>query len=627
MIYLYLLFFLLNPALAFAIKFDKKIEETIFLSIIGKILILFLTGIIFNFTIGFYLILFLNIPLLIYNVYNIIQRKEILRKNFLTSGLLIFIAAYIFFIWVTYGRMAITWDEFSHWALNVKSMFYTNGFDFSDSSFVMAKSYLSGTSIFQYFVLKLNGEFVEHLLYFAFNITLFSMLIPVFKGFKSIKNISIYFLLLILLAFPLIFYNTYYITLYVDEALAIAFAYTLFMYFSNRDEGFSLFNFISIASGLLMLIFIKDFGLILALIACFIIVFDNAFIKNKFKFKSMIKNNYKAVLTIIPAISVLILWMLTVRSNGLSATPAGTGGVLPNILNFFGGNLTEFQIEVNQLFNSALFNRILTLSPTIIPVTYVVSLILMMIITYCLAEKSENNNEKIAYKTMMFWIIIGAIGYAFLLLISYITIFSEWEAVRLASYERYMSSFAMGGILLVLLLLIYKYSQSLKDFGKFILIIGISMLFFAKWDVIYFTSMAARERASKTIEIRTAYKDAEKYVKEFVGDNERIYILSIHDSGFHYFVLRYHFIPLQSSSSKGWSIGTPFGENDIWTKNVEVEEWAATLKENYDYVYILHVNDYFIEIYGSLFENAEMIENNTLFRIEKEDPIRLVLVK
>ena len=71
------------------------------------------------------------------------------------------------------------------------------------------------------------------------------------------------------------------------------------------------------------------------------------------------------------------------------------------------------------------------------------------------------------------------------------------------------------------------------------------------------------------------------------------------------------------------SMGERFGPNDtkiddIQFRNVSPGDWWSCLCSNYDYVAILTADDYFINTYGTLFEDDAEIADNTLFRVDSE---------
>ena len=127
----YILLFLLmiNSSTFYSIIFNKKIEQTLFLTVFSYIVILFIFGIFNVLSVGYYLILCLNAIALIFNIYKLIKNRD-LFKNILTPGLLFFTLTYLFILYISIGRQVSVGDEFSHWGTKVKNMYYLNTFQF-----------------------------------------------------------------------------------------------------------------------------------------------------------------------------------------------------------------------------------------------------------------------------------------------------------------------------------------------------------------------------------------------------------------------------------------------------------------------------------------------------------------
>ncbi len=61
------------------------------------------------------------------------------------------------------------------------------------------------------------------------------------------------------------------------------------------------------------------------------------------------------------------------------------------------------------------------------------------------------------------------------------------------------------------------------------------------------------------------------------------------------------------------------GEEILSTEQiVSCVDWGRQLK-NYQYVFLLHLNDVFAESYGSVFENPETIGDGTIYRVKQSN--------
>lgn len=613
--YVIILIILLNMSIAFSIYFDKRIEETLFLSILGIVLIIFLSGFVFNLLVGVYIIILLSSLLFIYNFICIYKKKKIIKENIFTPSFFFFIVFSIFLILLNFGRLFIVWDEFSHWALVVKNMFYLNTFGLGSDSTVLAKSYLSGTSLFQYFCVKLNGTYNESILYFAQNLMFFSLILPIFKNFKKLNNIMLWLSMAIVVLLPTLFYPYFYNSIYVDGMLGIAFAYSIYSYYLNYENGLDKFNKINLSASILMLIFIKDFGLILSLITIFIILIDNIFIRNKFSVKILLKNSKDIILIYLPAIIIKILWTIELKKNVENVTSSNS--LLSSIINLFKEGLVGYKTTVYYEFKNALFFRSLS-SSSMLNISFVVG-ICIFILLYCLLTYNIKKSKlKTSYIFSEFTIILGGLGYALLILIAYLILFSEYEALRLASYERYISTYTLGMLLIIVALIINKYSNILRKNNIFCIISIISLICIINYSALLNMVKYARDSINNTKDIRNQYKKFKSITDKYVKKGDLLYFISTNDDGIDFYIARYELTPNKMNLNYAWSIGNPYNDSDIWTVQISKEDWAKHLINDYNYVYLFDIDEQFISKYNTLFDvNSKSINDNQLYKVEK----------
>ncbi len=612
--YILLIFLLLNTSLFYSTIFNKKIEQTIFLSIFSYIFILFVFGIFSILNVGFITILILNGILFIINVHSFIKRKIDLNKNVLTTGLILFIISYLIIVWQSFGKLANSWDEFSHWALVVKNMYGLGNLGLGSDSTVMIKTYLSGTSLFQYFCTKLCGEFRESMLYVGMDLLIISLIVPIFKTFKKKNNFLGYILYFILFFLPTFFYPTVYQTLYVDAVLGLAFAYSLYSYFSNRKKSLDKFDIINLIASFSMLILIKDFGLVLMLIAFAIILIDNMFIRNKFNIKNIVKDNYLLFITILPALLIKIVWIITLTLNNVNSSSSGSS-IINTVKNLITLNLMDYQTGVITSFADATFNTSLT--STFIPLSYVTILIITIIIGYFLIRNTKKESKN-TNKVLVIFSILGAIAYSGLLLVAYLAIFSEYEAARLASFTRYMGTYALGLLYIVIALYVDCTHSNEKNLGVFTMLLLTFFTINFSFSTFLNLTVFASANSNITKDVREPYKEFRKKSKKYIKKNDYLYFISTNDNGIDYYIARYELTPYKMNKNFAWSIGVPYSKEDIWTVYKTSDTWRQELIKEYDYVYLFDIDEKFIDQYNKLFINGD-IKDNQLYKVVKSD--------
>lgn len=627
MIYILILILLLNFSFFISIFFKKNIEETFVLSISLIIILLFIFGVILNLLIGFYFLLLLNLGLFVYNVYFSIKKPNEMKKILITPGLLLLVLSSLIFIWIDHNRVFSIWDEFSHWALVVKNMFYLNNFGLANTSTTLIKTYLSGPGLFQYFCAKLSGTYNESVIYFAFNLLFIAYLLPIFKKFKSFGSLSLYLSYFFVITIPMIFYSSVYSSIYVDALLGVAFAYSLYSYYLNYENKLSRFNIFNLAISTMMLIFIKDIGLVLSLITIFVVLLDNLFIKNKFDFKikSIYKNSVWIFLSFVPTLIVKALWDFLLKTNNV--LPAiNTKTMITNMFNLIFHKLSGYKSLVAHDYINSLFYSNLSES-SIIELTFVISVGFFILISYFACKDIKNIKIKNSQKMMSIVMVFGSAFYSFIILVTaYLSIFTEYEATRLASFQRYMSTYSLALIIIAFAFLINKYQDEKKNLITPLIISFSILMFFVNFTAILNTSIFARSGVIASQNVRNSYKTFKDITDIHVKKNELLYFVSTNDSGLDFYTANYEFTPKKMNLNYGWSIGAPYNEGDVWTVMKTEDEWANELTSNYSYVYLYDIDEEFINKYGGLFDiSLKEINDNQLYAVNKNSKNKKIL--
>ena len=135
-------------------------------------------------------------------------------------------------------------------------------------------------------------------------------------------------------------------------------------------------------------------------------------------------------------------------------------------------------------------------------------------------------------------------------------------------------------------------------------------------DVLAFIT---REDVDQSYVCRGKFIPLAELLEDSCGEGDRIYLICQSDVHHACLAMRLNAYPSHLSSS----MGERFGPNDtkiddIQFRNVSPGDWWSCLCSNYDYVAILTADDYFINTYGTLFEDDAEIADNTLFRVDSE---------
>lgn len=317
----------------YGLYINKKIElqvEFIPIVTISMItVILFFGGLLNILLLTSYSILGLGIYLFLRSII-LNNKKEILKlfDSFYTPGILIYIIATAYFIFILKDQRLIDYDNFSHWGLIVKSMIIEDSLPNFENIMIQFSSYPPGTALFIYFFCRIVGA-SEGLALIGQMVIILSSILTLFsfssykistitdrKYFSLKKNILIIltvFVSVYLLNGPSSIHN-----LLVDTVLnvsSIALIALVYYYLKKPQKTYIPVMFLST-----FLILIKNSGLFFVVIGLFIYSFG-IFINKDTLFK-MKKGKYKIMIPFIFPFFISFLWtrhVAMVFPSGLSS--------------------------------------------------------------------------------------------------------------------------------------------------------------------------------------------------------------------------------------------------------------------------------------------------------------------
>ncbi len=215
-ILLFILILAAFPIFAVA-RLGKSFEETMPISAMGIMLILFIFGLFNSLGIGAIVVCIIAVVFYGYSIYWIVKHGF---PKFITPGVIVFLLMTAIIAYCNKGRYATLTDEFSHWLDTVFIMVRTDKFGAVPGSGAVFPSYPPAMSLFQYLLEKINmavnhGEISEWKAYFAYQLFAVIIMLPFIKKGPSI------ILWFIGLVTPLYFFSQALYSLYIDPALGI----------------------------------------------------------------------------------------------------------------------------------------------------------------------------------------------------------------------------------------------------------------------------------------------------------------------------------------------------------------------------------------------------------------------
>ena len=611
------LFILLMFGMLIATWTKKKIEEVLPLSCVIEIGFLFVFGLAGLLNIGLLVLILFALGMFIWSL-GIKKRSNQIRGLFSSvfSSSFMFLLLILFFLTIGIkGKLFNDWDEFSHWGDVIKATVDLNGFSTNPDSLSAFQTYPPGMVIFQYIFQRIHiltgGAFSEWRSYFSYNLFLLCFMAPVFSKLSIKKPVFSIIAVVSIILLPTIFYTTTYYSLYIDVAVSIVFGYGLYSLLNYvKDKKFQL---LSVCAACFILPLLKDVGMFFSFVLLIIYIFmERTKVKKRF-----------FVYVLCSVFVPVIVWRINVSITNASQVFSFKYDAVEFVRVLFGkGDI--YRQNILKEFPKTLITKSLPVGNTGISINYLALASVISVLWYISIKRYttlDEGNKRL--RAIQIIIPIALIVYIIGLQITYMFQFSEYEAERFMSFERYISIPICG----ICISLVYVWTDIIiatnrRYWGGIILCI---IMLFAPLNNIY--SFMSGDVAAQSKQDRIKYLELESKVQRNTDGKSTIYIISQQDNGKDFWVLHYLFRPnktiigqlsgFEGFSAGGYSIGKPWYEGDVWSSDISPDELMKQWLERYDYVAVLQTNDYLTENYSSVFD--PIIIGNGLYYIDKNE--------
>lgn len=588
---------------------------------------LFFSQVLFHtFLIGFiinYLFVVLFIILFVYSIY---KKKNFnwFFDNYFSSGFYSFITIYICIYIYDFKRSFIQWDEFSHWGVMVKEMLRNDKFySVSVSTLIAHKDYPPIMQLLEMFYTKLSGGYNESSLIKCLHLFQFSLFIPFFSDIKNITNKrnkimlclkSVIILLSCMLILLLFDQHGVINSIYTDYVMAIVTAYLLGFCVINKSS-YENWDLIFLCIGLSFLVFIKQMAITLYLMILFLYFINLTIQKNtNFKnFKSLF--NLQRFLNFIKIFSLLVIiptmlwfgWNKYVEKLNVEQQFKLSDLKIANLSGIVHGVSGEdYQITAAANYKNAIIS--FNMMNSIVNISYfqcIVCILIFLVLFYLL---DKNINKKVL-GLIGITLIIGAVGYAFVMLVLYVFSFGDYEGPILASFNRYLPTYLILCFSLIYMLFLYINNKNNRFIYLFLIC---CCLFLVQSPGNFLKFQPVLSQRPKTIFEHHAINIMDK-----VPNNSKVYIISQNSSGeYQYFVKYYMDTNVTNVKYYNLPVIDIDDYHEYFSKNIN----DYMLK--YDYLYLAVINDDFKEKYSFLF-NCE-INGGEIFKIVNNNGLVLL---
>lgn len=598
-----------------ATALNKKYEEMLPISILSTILVSYVFGLLGQMRLGAYAVFVLAVALYLGSIYLNISKKSWRNtfRHLLTPGFVVTVILYVILNVANRNKLAYSWDEFSHWADVVKMMATQNQFASDPMSGSLFKSYVPAMALFQYNfqvlgqMLVRGFEFSEWRLYLSYQLATYSLLVYFLKDLNWKKPHLVSASAIAIFLIPSAFYS-FFDVIYIDPFLGIIAGFTF-----AQAVLFNPKNKVSVTTLLLSLstlVLTKDAGLFIALFVCLYLVIS-LYSRKEFEYNKWISAVVLIVCVVLPKIS----WDLHLKNHSVAKIFGQSIDITQLLRSIFSGDATDYRWVTFNNFWKAMSEKKVIIGDTNIQTSYMLLIALLLIGIYIMSkwvarrwDLGERFRRVTTYSIAMF---SGA--YTLGMCGMYMFKFSEYEAVRLASFSRYMNILCSMLLIVFAVLLLQVIIDSNWRTWKYSAVIVMALIL----PTAPIQSFLSGTYVRNSIAVRAPYSKAADEVLHIIGNEpKKIYLISQEDTGFDYWVLKYSLRPHYVNTGFTWSVGKPFYDGDIWTMKTEPEEWIDTVMSDFEYIYIYKLNDYFANNYQEFFDDSS-VAATTLYRVDK----------
>ena len=433
------MFIIILISLAISCLLNRSIFETFAFTLFGMITIIYILGIFGALTFSSVLFACLGACALLYLI---LQKYQLLNQRYRRSihfgrDEIIVISGVALIGLFAINRKVTDMDSFEQWAYIVKKMYLTGSLHSAQGQYSSTALYPPGIALIQYFVGSYASAFSESTLFIGKNMLGFALLLPLFGQSDQNNWKSLLFLVPIAIFLPFTEYSTFDSSLAVDPLLGLLFGYlVLYGVTSTRTNWFF---FINLALGSFVLSLTKTTGFLFCSFVVFIVLFLK--LADRISSKRIDHFTQKSIRWLLPSLCIItaaflgaVSWVIYVRSSGAE--------IAQYSLSSLSNGLAQYQKETIVNFLNAAFTHeggagLNSLSP----ILWIFAVPGISVVVVRLISSDISLRRRSAIGAVVFT--LAYLIWMLCLLIGYLTSFVEGEAMSLAAFSRYLSSYQL----------------------------------------------------------------------------------------------------------------------------------------------------------------------------------------
>lgn len=609
-----------------ALLFRRRFEEALPLSLMAAALTVYVSGLFGRLLPGFLLTVGFAASLLPVGIVCIVRgRKRAMAERLLTPGAALFCVLYCILYVMNFDKGLVWWDEYSHWAPAVKELLRLDAFYCAPGTALqLHANYPPAIPLVEYIWCRLSGGFAEPFLYRALSTFSLSLFFPALRGLRfEKKRLSAWIggacLLAVLLVGAEPLSQWFFSMICIDGTLGLLFAFlTVLPLFEPQPSAYKT---CTLAVTVSFLVLAKNSAAVLALFALLFLAVEALHrLRDARHARTLAPPMAQtaadargavlrtAIALLVPA-ALYVSWRVTLARYGLTAVESSSTFrlfELPSILLGRGGE--SYQRETVQNFLRALVTTPLLTAP--VSLNFVQLLCAFIALYLGLTRYVGQTFPRRSLRVLTVLVSLGALAYAVLLMVTYVFYFSPYEAVRLASYERYLCTYFTGMLAAGVMLFFAANAAQRRADGKraayALAALLLGLLLCTPEGLLMDLAPQITDRG-----VSARYADDAAAITGGTDETARVLIVSQGDLGMDGHVLSYLCLPRACDFV---SVGAEKFDGDVWTAQDTPADFAARLA-GYDAVYLYKLDDAFAADYGALFPADDPPENGRLYAV------------
>ncbi len=602
-------------ALAAARLFRRSLGQTLPVALFFVVLVVYLGGLCGSLTAGRIAIVLLGDACLFY-LFASLARDIGFRQNPLSlfsTDLALVLICTVLIVVLTIGRKVTDMDSFEQWGYIVKKMYYTGSLLSARGQYASTLSYPPGMGLLQYYFASFSPSFNEADLFRARDLLALSLLLPFVRNLDWNRWKTLLLVVPVALLLPFLEYSGFASELVVDPMLGLLFAWLILT--AAEETPVNWFTLVGLGLGSFLLSFTKVSGVFFVILAAAILFFQRVR-------RPLPKHlPYPRPRWALPALVVLgagivgwLVWQLYVSagsaSSSLSAVLSLKNGLLP------------YQKETIVNFLDALFVAeggagLGVLSPML----WIVAVPFLCAVAVRILHPLPQQGRESLLDALL--LTAGYLVWLLVLLIGYLTSFVEGEALSLAAFSRYLSSYQLGALVVCLSPVVQAMALREPHARRNLLsLLLIALLLIAPLRSVFDASIGAPYANTKTADWRQRYAPADRLYERLDPADTKICFLDENPSepGYSFALFQFEALPYDIEKAVSWRLGGPYYDADYYSLSPSAQEWGqALLDGGFTHLYLRTTSDYFASTYGSLFVNPADIQSDFYYSITQQN--------